>query len=194
MKNITLKALVVCSVLLMGPLHAGIELKWGLSSRQGKRGTMEDRHVHILEFGREKDEAFFGVYDGHGGTEAAIYVKDKLHENFLRRTRGYDIEMRFKSSFRKTDADFLELKKKSGTAVVVAYFRQNKLNLAWSGDSRAVLEMAGAVGYETKDHKPFSDKDRIEKAGYAVIAWQDIALPHRYHLFCLLPNFLYHIQ
>ncbi len=81
--------------------------------------------------------------------------------------------MRFKNAFHKTDDDFLKLEKKSGSTIVVVYFRENKLYLAWSGDSRAVLEMSGAVGYATKDHKPFSDKDRIEKAGYPVIAWQD---------------------
>ena len=181
MKSIKLKALVVCSVLLMGSLYAGIELKWGLSSRQGLRSTMEDRHVHILEFGGKKDDAFFGVYDGHGGTTAARYTEKNLHKNFLNATGN--TKNRFKSAFRKTDDDFedyyfdsnfdddyFSLEERSGTTVLVAYFKKNKLHLSWSGDSRAVLEMDGMVAYATEDHKPFSEKDRIEKAGYSVIA------------------------
>jgi len=67
MKNIKFKALIICSALLMSSLYAELELKWGLSARQGKRYKMEDRHVHILNFGGKKDDSFFGVYDGHGG-------------------------------------------------------------------------------------------------------------------------------
>ena len=175
MKNITLlKVLVACSVLLMGSLYADIELKWGLSSRQGLRSTMEDRHVHILEFGGKKDDAFFGVYDGHGGTTAARYTEKNLHKNFLNATGN--TKNRFKSAFRKTDDDFedyyFDSEDRSGTTVLVAYFNGDKLNIAWSGDSRAVLEMDGKISYATDDHNPLSEKERIEKAGYPVVIWQ----------------------
>ena len=35
---------------------------------QGWRVTMEDAHTHILSIPDDPKAAFFGVYDGHGGT------------------------------------------------------------------------------------------------------------------------------
>ncbi len=49
-----------------------------------------------------------------------------------------------------------------------------KLHLGWLGDSRAVLEKNGKLSYETPDHKPFTDKARIEKNTQCpVIAWKE---------------------
>jgi hypothetical protein len=41
------------------------KLKFGLSSMQGWRATMEDSHSALLDL--DNDTAFFGVFDGHGG-------------------------------------------------------------------------------------------------------------------------------
>lgn len=37
---------------------------------------MEDSHIVSLDLGNKI--AFVGVYDGHGGSEVALYVKDYL--------------------------------------------------------------------------------------------------------------------
>lgn len=76
--------------------HRGVtkdeKLKFGLSSMQGWRVHMEDAHIaegdmHALEVVGDqktkiplKGHALFAVYDGHGGTFAAIYSG----KNFLR--------------------------------------------------------------------------------------------------------------
>ncbi|CAD6341374.1 unnamed protein product [Miscanthus lutarioriparius] len=41
------------------------KLKFGLSSMQGWRATMEDAHSALLDL--DNDTAFFGVFYGHGG-------------------------------------------------------------------------------------------------------------------------------
>jgi protein phosphatase 1G len=43
------------------------KLRFGLSSMQGWRATMEDAHAAILDL--DDKTSFFGVYDGHGGTK-----------------------------------------------------------------------------------------------------------------------------
>jgi serine/threonine protein phosphatase PrpC len=43
---------------------------------QGWRLNMEDACITNLEF--DKDTALFGVFDGHGGKEASMVVKDNL--------------------------------------------------------------------------------------------------------------------
>src|SRR5690554_988801 len=47
------------------------------------RQTMEDEHVAITPFGGSDCQAFFGVYDGHGGRQIASYVASNLHKNIL---------------------------------------------------------------------------------------------------------------
>ena len=40
-------------------------MKYGATGMQGWRNTMEDSHIVELDLG--DGNAFFGVYDGHGG-------------------------------------------------------------------------------------------------------------------------------
>ena len=147
------------------------KIKWGLSTRQGKRPFMEDRHsVESLD-----NLHFFGVYDGHGGTGAAEFVKEHLHENFFK-AKGETIEERLTSVFLKTDKDFLDdplfKNDKSGTTVVVAVVdtSTNKLFIANTGDSRAIVIREDKVLLTTEDHKPDtpSERKRIEDAGGSV--------------------------
>eukprot|EP00350_Pseudokeronopsis_sp_OXSARD2_P008286 CAMPEP_0170556792 /NCGR_PEP_ID=MMETSP0211-20121228/18683_1 /TAXON_ID=311385 /ORGANISM="Pseudokeronopsis sp., Strain OXSARD2" /LENGTH=79 /DNA_ID=CAMNT_0010867343 /DNA_START=90 /DNA_END=329 /DNA_ORIENTATION=+ len=43
---------------------------------QGWRNTQEDSHV--CEANLPNGEAVFGVFDGHGGKEVALYIKDRF--------------------------------------------------------------------------------------------------------------------
>mmetsp|Transcript_5347 Transcript_5347/g.11255 ORF Transcript_5347/g.11255 Transcript_5347/m.11255 type:complete len:489 (+) Transcript_5347:313-1779(+) len=46
------------------------------------RPTMEDSHIVQERFGGRSNEAFFGVYDGHGGRNAVEIVETELHKFF----------------------------------------------------------------------------------------------------------------
>ena len=46
---------------------------------QGWRKTMEDAHVTALDV-IEGEMSIFGVFDGHGGCEVALYVENHLVE------------------------------------------------------------------------------------------------------------------
>ncbi|CAL5350346.1 hypothetical protein CsSME_00037558 [Camellia sinensis var. sinensis] len=57
-------------------------LRYGLSSMQGWRATMEDAHTSYLDL--DTSTSFFGVYDGHGGKVVAKFCAKFLHQEVLK--------------------------------------------------------------------------------------------------------------
>mmetsp|Transcript_7162 Transcript_7162/g.13858 ORF Transcript_7162/g.13858 Transcript_7162/m.13858 type:complete len:320 (+) Transcript_7162:45-1004(+) len=81
-------------------------VKYAACSMQGWRTSMEDAHTAELEFDSNKS-CFFGVYDGHAGTDVAIYSSRFLHQN-VKSSPAYakkDFNTALKEGFLKTDAD-----------------------------------------------------------------------------------------
>uniref|UniRef100_A0A182NDT3 PPM-type phosphatase domain-containing protein n=1 Tax=Anopheles dirus TaxID=7168 RepID=A0A182NDT3_9DIPT len=117
-----------------------------------RRRRMEDRHVCLPDFNKlfcTKDSeptAFYGVYDGHGGQEAASFAASHLHY-YIAQSEHYpqDMEQAFRDAFQKTDELFLEKCKNhyldSGCTAVacVHHLASKRIDLAWVGDSQAML-------------------------------------------------------
>ncbi|KAE8723628.1 putative protein phosphatase 2C 60 [Hibiscus syriacus] len=57
-------------------------LRYGLSSMQGWRSTMEDAHAAYPDL--DNITSFFGVYDGHGGQAVAKFCAKYLHQQVLK--------------------------------------------------------------------------------------------------------------
>ncbi|XP_011081979.1 probable protein phosphatase 2C 60 [Sesamum indicum] len=57
-------------------------LRFGLSSMQGWRATMEDAHAALPDL--DSSTSFFGVYDGHGGKVVAKFCAKYLHQQVLK--------------------------------------------------------------------------------------------------------------
>nr|TKR97364.1 hypothetical protein D5086_0000213570 [Populus alba] len=57
-------------------------LRYGLSSMQGWRTTMEDAHAAYPDL--DSSTSFFGVYDGHGGQAVSKFCAKYLHEQVLK--------------------------------------------------------------------------------------------------------------
>ncbi|KAH7671833.1 protein phosphatase 1G protein [Dioscorea alata] len=57
-------------------------LRFGLSSMQGWRATMEDAHAALPDL--DASTSFFGVYDGHGGKVVAKFCAKFLHTQVLK--------------------------------------------------------------------------------------------------------------
>jgi protein phosphatase 2C family protein 2/3 len=54
---------------------------YGANTHQGiVRNYNEDRVSIVTHFGLEKDSSFFAVYDGHGGSACADYLRDNMHK------------------------------------------------------------------------------------------------------------------
>ncbi|KAL8458932.1 hypothetical protein ACS0TY_036426 [Phlomoides rotata] len=79
------------------------KLRYGLSSMQGWRATMEDAHAAFTNL--DASTSFFGVYDGHGGNEVSKFCSKFLHQQVLQ-TEAYaagDLESSLRMAFLRMD-------------------------------------------------------------------------------------------
>ncbi|CAG7888320.1 hypothetical protein BRARA_A02087 [Brassica rapa] len=145
----------------------------GSWSDKGPKRSMEDEFIcvddltdHIGSTG-----AFYGVFDGHGGIDAATFTKKNIlklvtqDKHFPTNTKKAT-----RSAFVNTDhalADAPSLDRSSGTTALTALILDKTMLIANAGDSRAVLGKRGRAIELSKDHKPncTSEKLRIEKLG-----------------------------
>lgn len=131
-------------------------------------------------------QSFFGVYDGHGGREAATFVRDHLHVNIARRMAGADASPTANSTSAQKAVDFGEAMKQgaadteaallahsvdsasaAGAVVAFTIFCGMQVYVAHAGDTRAVLCREGIAMDLTQDHKPGleSEQDRVAAMG-----------------------------
>ncbi|KAM6983970.1 protein phosphatase 1E [Tautogolabrus adspersus] len=146
------------------------------------RRKMEDKHVIIPDFNSLfniqdlEEQAYFAVFDGHGGVDAAIYAANHLHVNLVKQESFYQdpIEALCKA-FKVTDECFMKKASREhlrcGTTGVVTFLRGRTLYVAWLGDSQVILVRKEQVVELMKPHKPDreDEKQRIEALGGCVI-------------------------
>ncbi len=94
--------------------------------------------------------SFFGVYDGHGGSGCADFLRDNLHQ-FVIKEESFpsDPALALKQGFAIAEQKFLELTQhslgpqgvadKSGSCAVVVLIVGEMCYVANVGDSRAVM-------------------------------------------------------
>lgn len=196
------------------PIHAGAQtleekkksyhvsaeslgLRVHCESWPGLKKTLQDRYV--LDEPLEELGVYFAVLDGHGGTQVADMVKEKLHKNLLQQmrqrqvqpaSRNEKIKTAVKEAFLQTDKEILALSERKkfelvGSTCVSAILHGNpklgtalRLVISNLGDSRAVLCRAGTAVPVSEDHKPtrMDEKKRIERVGGLVLqvrgAWR----------------------
>ncbi|KYO32245.1 protein phosphatase 1E isoform B [Alligator mississippiensis] len=152
------------------------------------RRKMEDKHVCIPDFNMlfnledQEEQAYFAVFDGHGGVDAAIYASIHLHVNLVHQEMfQHDPTEALCKAFRVTDERFVQKAAREslrcGTTGVVTFIRGNMLHVAWLGDSQVMLVRRGQAVELMKPHKPDreDEKKRIEALGGCVVwfgAWR----------------------
>lgn len=171
----------------------------GFESVQGRRATMEDTHVLLDDISSlshssnpslsssSPSAAYYGVYDGHGGKNAADLTAEWLHNNIIQDPsflKGEDIEGALTRGFEKTDSEILKKAEREkwshGTTAVVCVIIGDLLYIANTGDSEAVLSERESENTKegeekaillTEKHKPNApgEKKRIEEAGGQVV-------------------------
>mmetsp|Transcript_14569 Transcript_14569/g.25418 ORF Transcript_14569/g.25418 Transcript_14569/m.25418 type:complete len:297 (-) Transcript_14569:908-1798(-) len=150
----------------------------GFSLMRGKRASMEDTHVAQFKKDAKTGEnlGLFGIFDGHGGPNAADFVRCNLFNNLLMALKfPGDLSGAIRDAYESTDAQYLKLEngnREDGCTAVTAILIGNRLWIANVGDSRAVLCRGGKAVAVTIDHKPNSaiERKRIEAAG-GVVVW-----------------------
>lgn len=113
-------------------------------------------------------QAFFGVFDGHGGAKAADFVSKNISKNVMAEVtkRGDDgVEVAIKNGYLATDAEFLKEGVCGGACCVTALIREGELLVSNAGDCRAVLSRGGIAEALTSDHRPSreDEMDRVRK-------------------------------
>jgi len=149
---------------------------------------MEDTHValddakSVFNLSHNAPIAFYAVYDGHGGRNAAEMAEEHLHRSILLDPEFHNnIEGAMKTGYEKTDKLILQKAVKEkwahGTTSVTCILVGSTLYIANTGDSEAVLaqKQTGKEDLQavllTEKHKPTAptEKKRIEDAGGQVV-------------------------
>ncbi|KAK3224202.1 hypothetical protein Dsin_011227 [Dipteronia sinensis] len=151
----------------------------GNYSEKGPKQYMEDEFICIDDLhghlGSDSDlhspGAFYGVFDGHGGIDAASFARENMLKYIVEDSHFPSSTKRaVKSAYVKVDhalADAKSLDRTSGTTALAALMLGRTMLIANAGDSRAVLGKRGRAIELSKDHKPncTSERLRIEKLG-----------------------------
>ncbi|XP_002962310.2 probable protein phosphatase 2C 6 [Selaginella moellendorffii] len=143
---------------------------------KGQRRAMED--TCSMESIVGSGASLIGVYDGHGGNSAAIYVKEKIG-SLLASNRDFH-RGNYAESLHQV---FMELERllirrgTSGTTATVALITATKVFVASVGDSFAMLlQQDGTWIKLTEDHKHSypGEMDRVRRAGGSLTANKSI--------------------
>ncbi|KAI0494833.1 hypothetical protein KFK09_024978 [Dendrobium nobile] len=114
----------------------------------------------------------FALFDGHNGSTAAIYAKENLLNNILcaipadvnRDEWLAGLPRALVAGFVKTDKDFQNKAKTSGTTVTFVIIDGWTVTVASVGDSRCILESAeGSLYLLSADHRLDENKEEVER-------------------------------
>lgn len=165
-------------------------LRVHVESWPGLKKTLQDRYASDEPL--EELGVYFGVFDGHGGTQVADHASKNLHKTILQHfrqkqvqpaSRDEKIKQCVKEAYVAVDKEILSMAERKhfeqvGSTAVTALLHGNpklgtalRLVVANCGDSRAVLCRAGQAVAVSEDHKPqrIDEKKRIERAGGLVL-------------------------
>ena len=125
-------------------------------------------YVCIDQFGGFLKQAFFGVFDGHGGKSISEYCANRMHKLFLKLLK----ESSWKNPGRCLEETFLQVdeetkvlgsKSTGSTACIIFLAQENKeriLYIANVGDTKAILIKTEGCQRLSYEHKA-TDKDEI---------------------------------
>ncbi|XP_030971109.1 probable protein phosphatase 2C 21 isoform X2 [Quercus lobata] len=150
-------------------------LRYGLSSMQGWRATMEDAHAAYPDL--DRSTSFFGVYDGHGGKVVAKFCAKYLHQQVLKHEAylAGDLGTSVQNSFLRMDE--MMRGQRGWRELAILGDKMDKFSgmiegLIWSPKCSEVNDHIDDWPSEeaynlSEDHKPDLEleKERILKAG-----------------------------
>ncbi|KAL3271174.1 hypothetical protein HHI36_021671 [Cryptolaemus montrouzieri] len=177
-------------------MSIGVNLRVTGYCRQGGRKYMED--FFSVAYQQTEDEkdleyAFIGIYDGHGGAEAAAFAKEHLMESIIKHKSFWsdndeEVLRAIKDGYIATHYAMWKEQEKwprtasglpstAGTTASVAFIRRGKIYVGHVGDSGIVLGYQPPNTAEwkakplTRDHKPENAEEmsRIQQCGGKVV-------------------------
>jgi len=148
------------------------KLNHGVHSIQGKRRTMEDSHfvwLNTNESAEHDIDAFFAVYDGHGGKKAADFVKDTFPPlvNCNLTKPPHVIGSALHDAFLEVENQCLQKALQDhwtdGTTATIALLKGNVLVVGNVGDSEAILCRDRQAIALTTIHNPQKNEDEKKR-------------------------------
>ena len=146
------------------------------------RPEMQDFHCIKKFFGKNLNQSYFAIFDGHGGKDVAEYLSLNFHK-FLINELNYElsekniskIENSIKIAFQKIDNEILlnpNISNNIGsTATIIFIYNFNQKNriliCANIGDSKGYLITKNNIKLITKEHKcdDLNEVKRIKESG-----------------------------
>ncbi|URE48483.1 Transferase family [Musa troglodytarum] len=147
-------------------------LRFGLSSMQGWRASMEDAHAAVPDL--DNCTSFFGVYDGHGGKVVAKFCAKYLHSQVLKHELhlGGDLAASVRKAFFRMDE--MMRGQRGWRELAILGDKMDKFTgliegLIWSPRGGYSNEHADEWAYEEGPHSDFSGPTSGSTACVAVI-------------------------
>lgn len=164
-------------------------IRSGSHTDTGPRKSNEDEHIRIDNlpahlgslYRWSLPSSFYAVFDGHGGSEAATYIKNNATRLFFEEadlpesseindTFLGELQNSHRRSFLLADqalADDIAVDQSCGTTALTALILGQHLVVANAGDCRAVLCRKGVSVQMSQDHRPnyLPEQKRVEELG-----------------------------
>jgi serine/threonine protein phosphatase PrpC len=144
------------------------------------RNAMEDFSKIVEKYMGDPNKALFTLYDGHGGSDPVIYVKDRMPELLLKCLQSKEnttTEAAITQAFVKIDDElkFCDSENTGCTACVVYINIENGKRVLYCanvGDTRSVLVTCDEATTITQDHKcsETAEVERVRESGGIVFS------------------------
>mmetsp|Transcript_11386 Transcript_11386/g.11473 ORF Transcript_11386/g.11473 Transcript_11386/m.11473 type:complete len:260 (+) Transcript_11386:481-1260(+) len=138
-----------------------------------------DQIIHNLYISPFETVSYYAVFDGHGGSNCADFLKENLHKIIKKHIKGESVVENWRQplidAFIECDQSFCdqyyEIGKFMGSAAVVCMIVEDKMVICNLGDSRIILSQNGQAIQLSRDHKPQLPEEtkRIEANGGVVL-------------------------
>jgi serine/threonine protein phosphatase PrpC len=114
---------------------------------QGWRKRMEDSHISDLNVGSSKSTNVFGVFDGHGGKEVAVFVKRHFTEELVNNAnyKKGDLKKALAENFLKMDEIMVEKNGKAELKKEAKKAKEEDDLLSQGGNKNNQMEMFRAM-------------------------------------------------
>ncbi|KAF3683457.1 putative protein phosphatase 2C 15 [Capsicum annuum] len=163
----------VATYSVFGLGYLAMEIKEVVSIEQAElKDWMPREFGDLLKYNGISACPIYALFDGHNGSAAAIYAKENLLQNVLsaippdlsRDEWVAALPRALVAGFVKTDKDFQERAKTSGTTVTFVIIEGWVVTVASVGDSRCILESAeGGIYYLSADHRLECNEEERER-------------------------------